>query len=69
MGGLVAFVVRLITEHLAMVNGQSWLIATIVAAGLVGSSRLLLNRHTPMQVLAGSANGFLCVYLMMGITY
>lgn len=65
----MAFVVRLLSEHLAMVNGQGWLIATIIAAGLVGSSRLLLNRHTPMQVLAGTANGFVCVYLLMGISY
>lgn len=41
------------------------LIALILLTGLLGSSRILLNRHTFGQVLAGTANGFICVYLTM----
>lgn len=64
MGGLVAFVVRLIIDNLTLFHAEGWLIAAIIAAGLVGTSRLLLRRHTPMQVLAGTVNGFICVYLL-----
>lgn len=41
------------------------LIALILLTGMLGTSRILLGRHTFGQVLAGSANGFLCVYLAM----
>ena len=42
---------------------RSW--GTIVLAGLVGTSRLVLKCHTVMQVLAGFALGYVCVTLAM----
>ena len=43
-----------------------WLLCiTILMAGLLGTARLILKCHTLMQVLAGFANGFLCVYIAM----
>lgn len=69
MGGLVAFILRLITDNLTLFHAQAWLIAAILATGLVGTSRLMIRRHTPMQVLAGTVNGFVCVYLMTAISF
>lgn len=35
-----------------------WLTTWFVLAGMLGTARLILNAHTPMQVLAGFALGF-----------
>ena len=64
MGGLVALVFRIVASHYALFNMNIWLSGVIVAAGLVMPARVYLSRHTLWQVLAGCANGFLCVYLM-----
>lgn len=69
MGGLVAFMLRLIVDHLTMFHPYGWLTAIIIATGLVGTSRLILDRHTPLQVLAGTLNGFICVFLFTSITF
>ena len=39
-----------------------WITGALLCAGLLGSARIWLGRHTLMQVLAGSAVGFLCVW-------
>lgn len=41
------------------------IIALILLTGALGSSRIYLNRHTFGQVIAGTLNGFMCVYLSM----
>ncbi|MDE6122958.1 MAG: hypothetical protein K2F76_06915 [Duncaniella dubosii] len=64
MGGLVALVFRIVASHYALFNMNVWLSGVIIAAGLVMTARVYLSRHTLWQVLAGCANGFLCVYLM-----
>lgn len=63
MGGLIAVDFFIALNGLA-VTGMLWpTIITILLAGLVGTARIGLDRHTPMQVLAGTVNGFVCVYL------
>lgn len=43
-----------------------WLILfLLVCMGLVGTSRLILNKHTPMQVYAGTTLGFVLPYLFV----
>jgi hypothetical protein len=43
-----------------------WMLCiTIMVAGLLGSARLVLNRHDAWQVLAGVVVGFLSVSLTM----
>ena len=43
-----------------------WLILfLIVSIGLVGSSRLILEKHTPLQVYAGGFLGFVVPYLFV----
>lgn len=64
MGGLVALIFRVVASHYALYNMNVWLSAVIISAGLVMTARVYLGRHTLWQVLAGCANGFLCVYLL-----
>lgn len=44
-----------------------WLSVFIIIAGLVAWSRLYLDRHTPLQVLAGAALGAVVEYLVLCI--
>ena len=44
----------------------SWILwISVLLAGVLGSSRMVLGRHTLGQVLAGAANGVVCVKLAM----
>lgn len=46
----------------------SWILwASILLAGMLGSSRMVLGRHTLGQVLAGAVNGLVCIKLAMMI--
>ena len=63
MGGLVALMFRMAASDVAMVSLNVWLTVVVILAGCVGSSRVYLERHTLGQVLAGTAVGFLCVFL------
>ncbi len=62
MAGVVAMLF-----HISGSAGESssliwWIAAVILAAGLLGTVRIYLGRHTFAQVMAGYAVGFLCVY-------
>lgn len=63
MGGFIAITLYIAANQLAIIPMIWFVVGAFLAAGLVGTARLYLNRHTPMQVLAGTINGFLCVYL------
>ncbi|MDE7153319.1 MAG: phosphatase PAP2 family protein [Muribaculaceae bacterium] len=69
MGGLVAFIYMLIFKQLTFHNLTTLLYIAIVLTGLVGMSRVMRERHTPMQVLAGILNGALCVALAMWLSF
>lgn len=64
VAGLVALLVRM--SHTPMVKPDvlTWLIVAVACAGLTGSARLWLGRHTLGQVLAGYAVGFCSVYFL-----
>lgn len=64
MGGLVALLFRIVASHYSLYNMNLWLSTVIILAGAVMTARVYLGRHTLRQVLAGCANGFICVYLM-----
>ncbi len=52
------------------ITGMSLLFcSSIIATGLVGTCRLILERHTLMQVLAGIANGIVCVTACVMLTH
>lgn len=67
--GLIALCFRIMVSD-QIIGGldMKWItMAAILCWGLTGSARLILERHTLGQVLAGAANGFLCVYFIMGL--
>lgn len=64
MGGLVALMFRLAASHMALYDMNVWISASVIMAGIVMTSRVYLQRHTLMQVIAGAANGFICVWFM-----
>ncbi len=59
IGGLIAsiFIVSLSTN----VNSSLVMCVAVLSAGLLAAARLQLNRHTPMQLIAGFLNGIMCV--------
>lgn len=63
MGGMLGVLMFLSVSGLAVLPMLCVMAAAIVITGLVGTARLALNRHTFMQVIAGTANGFICVYI------
>lgn len=64
IAGIVALLLRMSHDGMAQPAIFTWLIISVLAAGLVGSARLWLNRHTLAQVLAGYAVGFCSVYFL-----
>jgi membrane-associated phospholipid phosphatase len=44
---------------------MGWVTALVLAAGLVGWSRLTLGAHTPREVYAGYAVGVVSVWLTL----
>jgi len=64
MGGLLAMMFRIASLHVNAVPMNGWLTVLVILAGIIGSSRILLKCHTSAQVVAGTAVGFLSVYLM-----
>lgn len=64
MAGVVAMLIQVIKEGPSSEGMEWWIVGAIVTAGLLGSARIWLGRHTPMQVLAGSAVGFISVWAL-----
>lgn len=67
IAGIVALLIQMTHDGFPTPNLFVWQIIAIACAGLVGSARLWLRRHTLGQVLAGYAVGFCCVYFLMMI--
>jgi membrane-associated phospholipid phosphatase len=51
VGGLLGAIMGI--ARMQMMNPYGLLMAVLIAAGLVGTARIILNKHTPMQVYAG----------------
>lgn len=64
MGGLLALMFRIAASNMQAVQLNAWLTAAVIVAGCVGSSRVLLERHTLWQVIDGTAVGFICVFFI-----
>ena len=62
MGGVVA--VSYFVEH---INPHYLIMALLLISGLVGSSRLLLKKHTPAQVYTGFLLGFMVTFIRVWI--
>jgi hypothetical protein len=65
IGGLVGLLTYLIIKM--QVNLGFYLILAIIAAGLTGTARLLLNAHEPFEIYAGFLAGFLIITSVMFI--
>lgn len=64
MGGLCALIFYLMLSGNSIYDLQWEFLAAVIVSGLVCTSRLVLQRHTLMQVTAGFVNGFLWVVLL-----
>ena len=64
MGGLLALVFRIASDGVYVHPVLPWILGGTVLCGILCTSRLLLGCHTFWQVAAGTANGFLWVYLL-----
>lgn len=67
IAGLVALLIRLQRDVAVEPQLFVWLLITVGCAGLLGSARIWLDRHTVWQVLAGYLVGFCSVFFMMYI--
>ena len=67
ISGLIALLIRLEKDMAVEPQLFVWLLITIGVAGLLGSARVWLGRHTVWQVLAGYLVGFCSVFFMMFI--
>lgn len=65
IGGMAGMMLWLTATGLATVNAMIWLTGVIILGGIVGSARLVLERHTPAQVMTGWLLGALCVFISM----
>lgn len=63
MGGLTALAVFLTMRGYEILPGALLPLLMILLSGMVGTARLLLERHTLGQVAAGYALGFTIIYL------
>lgn len=67
IGGLLGGIMGVARIH--MMNPYWAFIGVLVIAGLVGTSRIFLKRHTPMQVYAGFSLGFICTFVASILSY
>ena len=65
MGGLLSFLIFIAYNGLNAWPIDGWIFGAIIATGVTGTSRLILERHTLMQVAAGVANGLVWVWLSL----
>lgn len=65
MGGIVALIYQLHVQGLSAFEMYWLLCAAILLSGLLGSARLILNRHSTLQVIAGFVLGYACVTITM----
>lgn len=63
VAGVVALLSYLVLYDFTLPSAFGWLVGAVAIAGLVGSARILLGKHSVWQVLAGYAVGFAAVYI------
>ncbi len=67
IGGLLGAVMGVARLHMS--NPYWAFILLIVIAGVVGTSRIYLKKHTPSQVYAGTCLGFICTFTASLLSY
>ncbi len=64
IAGIVALIMRIILDGYPSDAALAWLIISILLAGLLGTARVWLRRHTVWQVLAGYVVGFCSIFFI-----
>ncbi len=67
LGNMIGFLTALCVQGLTLVPIVPWIMVAIIIAGLVGSARIILHKHTPLQVIAGVVLSAVVTVLIMGI--
>ncbi len=67
MGTLLGMMIYIGANGIADVWVTPWIVVVILLVGLVGSARLALYRHTPIQVALGLLTGTVVTYFIMGL--
>ena len=67
VGGLLGGVMGVAYTH--VMNPYWFFIFMFIVVGVVGSSRIYLEKHTPMQVFAGYILGFGCTFVASILSY
>lgn len=68
IGGFAAAMIWLASQGQLIFGARWWVCGALLVCGLVGSARLILKRHTPMQVYAGLALGAAAVLTALILT-
>lgn len=64
IGGLIGLLCKINSCGDGIFDLMPVICAMIIMAGILGTSRIAMERHTLWQVLTGALNGFLCVFLI-----
>lgn len=64
IAGIVAMLIQIMKEGSPAAGMTWWIVSAILIAGALGSARVWLGRHTLLQVLAGTAVGFMSVWTL-----
>lgn len=67
IGALLGAVMGISRIH--MMNSYILFIILILIAGLVATARIILNKHTPMQMYGGICLGFICTFVASILSY
>lgn len=69
IGTMVGLLTYLVMHRLCDIGGWDLVVLTVVIllAGAVGSARIVLQHHTPGQVVAGTVLGAVIVYIFMSL--
>jgi membrane-associated phospholipid phosphatase len=67
LGNMIGMLTALCIQGLTNIAIVPWIMVAIVIAGLVGSARVILHKHTPLQVIAGVVISAVITILIMGI--
>lgn len=67
IGGLLGGAMGIARIH--MINAYWLFICLILIAGMVASARIILNKHTPMQMYGGICLGFICTFVASILSY
>ncbi|MDD2436774.1 MAG: hypothetical protein PHG27_07675 [Massilibacteroides sp.] len=67
IGGLIGAVMGIARIH--MVNASWLFMLLILIAGSLATARIILNKHTPMQMYAGICLGFICTFVTSIVSY